>query len=1105
MQQIGLRAGFVECKATKLGLAALSKLKRHKDMPPHLYFFNVMVYDADKGDMTYRFACLTEGDRTNWLSLLKKIGMPDHMKSEQAMNRRHGKEVKRELTPRKNPLGGSRGGHTRDDDEMSVASHNTNVTNRTQVSRVNDGIVSPSPGRPPIGFGTSIRQGNPDQYESVDNEDNSKGFDEATLEMMGAGEDGVEKERRISIGICSVKVTNIIRFFEVLLGYPGILLVDSFGPANKNSVIYSKQFVYLTNTIVMYVMPILISTFVLAEAKELLVEQLVVGGLVLCVYVLPSFFSFLYGVYQEWRYANLVNGFFSFKPSHHMKLTVSNVIQVFGILFEWIQIGCMMLPKGLYQNMISPRVVDYFPHISYDVCFWVTVGLTYLSSFTVMLPVVLRGKTLYKYLRAKLPWNMLYFIGNVLFLSMCVILFMSLHCNYDVSPPVFVQDPTVQCYKGKHRTMATVGIVTLGFCCIQHILLPVGSFKETISESVDVVFTPKYLTVHTLLKVVFAGVFVFFYHTNIVRVSILTFIAFLMLAINHLIRPCCVAAVNLMRDTCFAHASIIGTMSIGYMIYQKYWFDNYDVNGNKKWLYLYIMSASLVGVAVLSFFTWIWNRKNTENVLASQLVDIENNPDGTGSSCRALQPLVALALSEEVDDRIAARKYVSKLISFMEHKSERVQFMALWTISTMALEDEEARAVMHEGGATKIIMSKFDEYTFICQVEALAALANMSLCDAVSESLVRQFNGIPFIMAQINGHSSRHSLFALVCLGNLTRREQYREQIRVANGIQTLVTCLMSHDYQKRKFGVLALSNMALSVSEEMDSIFKTRGLIERVVKMSKRQEVETQKEVVALVRNMACHSRLRPVLLSSGIMTILHTFRASVHKGVAKWADEIYALMQLEITQGSLEEFKGGGTELGKKSAVNRVQNTTDNDREYMRSFSPLHAKVAWSTWGSRLGPIFEPLLAEVPPVNTKLPCETGAKERQLLNLSVCMPTSIYVQWRNDAKYVITRMPIHGNLTHSATYDDCVTGVAIQDTDSVVYTPSDSLMKAGTDSFSYYVQLGGIHTKTCTISISCLDSVEMKTRRPYVPANTENTDDYDDSEYGSVAGDSQV
>jgi len=104
----------------------------------------------------------------------------------------------------------------------------------------------------------------------------------------------------------------------------------------------------------------------------------------------------------------------------------------------------------------------------------------------------------------------------------------------------------------------------------------------------------------------------------------------------------------------------------------------------------------------------------------------------------------------------------------------------------------------------------------------------------------------------------------------------------------------MSHDYFKRKFGALALSNMALSVSEELDNVFKTRGLIDRIVKMAERNEVETQREIVALVRNMACHSRLRPVLIDSGIMNIIDGFRDSVHNGVAKWADEIYVLMQV-------------------------------------------------------------------------------------------------------------------------------------------------------------------------------------------------------------------
>lgn len=49
--------------------------------------------------------------------------------------------------------------------------------------------------------------------------------------------------------------------------------------------------------------------------------------------------------------------------------------------------------------------------------------------------------------------------------------------------------------------------------------------------------------------------------------------------------------------------------------------------------------------------------------------------------------------------------------------------------------------------------------------------------------------------------------------------------------------------------------------------VFESRGLIDRILKMAMRKEIETQREVIALIRNLACHARLRPLLLDRGVM----------------------------------------------------------------------------------------------------------------------------------------------------------------------------------------------------------------------------------------------
>ena len=78
IKEFRIITGSVSAKSVKMGLAALSKIKRgNKGLPGHLYFFSATVYDADKGDETLNMATLTEEDRAGWLSLFKaSMGKP---------------------------------------------------------------------------------------------------------------------------------------------------------------------------------------------------------------------------------------------------------------------------------------------------------------------------------------------------------------------------------------------------------------------------------------------------------------------------------------------------------------------------------------------------------------------------------------------------------------------------------------------------------------------------------------------------------------------------------------------------------------------------------------------------------------------------------------------------------------------------------------------------------------------------------------------------------------------------------------------------------------------------------------------------------------------
>ena len=78
----------------------------------------------------------------------------------------------------------------------------------------------------------------------------------------------------------------------------------------------------------------------------------------------------------------------------------------------------------------------------------------------------------------------------------------------------------------------------------------------------------------------------------------------------------------------------------------------------------------------------------------------------------------------------------------------------------------------------------------------------------------------------------KHSLFACIAIGNLSRKDSYRRIIQRSSGLPALVQAMMSHDYEKKRHSCRALANMSLSASYEIVSVFQTEGLIKIVIKL---------------------------------------------------------------------------------------------------------------------------------------------------------------------------------------------------------------------------------------------------------------------------------
>jgi hypothetical protein len=124
---------------------------------------------------------------------------------------------------------------------------------------------------------------------------------------------------------------------------------------------------------------------------------------------------------------------------------------------------------------------------------------------------------------------------------------------------------------------------------------------------------------------------------------------------------------------------------------------------------------------------------------------------------------------------------------------------------------------------------------FFVQLETLAALTNLTLSFVVADEMVKKYKCIPFFLLLISSNKTKHSQFAAIAIVNLTRRESSRNIIISLGGIQVLVGCINSHDYLKKKFGCLALANVALSGSNEFYQVFSSEDLLHRIIRMAVR------------------------------------------------------------------------------------------------------------------------------------------------------------------------------------------------------------------------------------------------------------------------------
>eukprot|EP00605_Chrysophyceae_sp_TOSAG23-4_P000788 GSChrysophyteH1.ASY1.ANO1.877.1 assembled CDS len=529
--------------------------------------------------------------------------------------------------------------------------------------------------------------------------------------------------------------------------------------------------------------------------------------------------------------------------------------------------------------------------------------------------------------------------------------------------------------------------------------------------------------------------------------------------------PSSIAWVNLARSTIFLHATLSGIQSLNYVMWPIT-----DTTGH---VLVSTLASNIIFTSIAMWSVHFASSKGGEHAIATAFLDLEWQVEHGGNiQPRVLEPLVSLTLSQEKKDWDITRKYVDKLVWLLSHKYTRVQFQSAWALANMAILEEDLRLKIHKAGGTRTLLEWYNEMDFPVQLEALAALANLSLSKEVCEAMVIKHKCIPFFLQIIVSTKVKHSHFALVSLGNISRMEEYRKLICQAGGMHVLFGCIMTRDHLKLKFAALALANLLLSETFDIADLLRLRGLLSRIIKIQSHNNADTMREVTALIRNMSCHPLIVEGMLTKGIMKVVENATKSPYANVPQWAEDTKTNLDIHI-----ENRKGQDTELsrheGNFDETGRGSNVAAKRREKIGVMEPLSGCVEWSTWGSKLDNVFSPVFSHLPIIGSQH-VHALAGQHMSIKLSADLPPSMV---ETIVRYKVVDEPGSGRLSEYETSSEYIT-----------YTPNAGFV--GNDIFSYRACVdGGLETVPSTVTVSIVDSTRG-VRRNNDPVNTSPTND---------------
>ena len=287
---------------------------------------------------------------------------------------------------------------------------------------------------------------------------------------------------------------------------------------------------------------------------------------------------------------------------------------------------------------------------AFSICFWTSAICVFFNQTVYMLRLILPGKwgwfwsneTLY----GELIWaEGVYFINGPLFLPILMFLYRAFECHYpiDGQPPVLRANPEIVCWDGGyHSAMVVVALFCIGIYVPTATLLPSSSFRETMREGLDFLFSSVYLQISFVLKCVLMFIRIMFGEHDWIKVPGVLAIHVALLLLNVKMSPCCVPAVNLWRTASFCGIVWVGVCGLVHLVFGQ-------PAGDMQILIVVMAALGWLLILIGTMLVQFAEPLSPLQVAAEAFAAFEYASEENAMPPRALEPLIALSMSEDKD------------------------------------------------------------------------------------------------------------------------------------------------------------------------------------------------------------------------------------------------------------------------------------------------------------------------------------------------------------------------------------------------------------------------------------------------------------------------